>query len=395
MLLTFISCDTKTKQSDLFPSKEIVSRQMDSILEKSDLRGLVAIAINREGEKIEYTYGEAIWNTKTPIKTNSIFRIASMTKLVTSVAVMQLVEKDSIGLDEDLAYILPEMASIPILKDEKGLIEGKDPITLRHLLTHTSGFGYFFTDSLLASFNATDWNYDDLPRRFESGTQFLYGTSLDWVGKLVEKISGLSLEEYFRKNITGPLNMSRTWFNVPDSLHNEIVTCGIRGNDGTGILTEITHPYPTVKKENCNGGSGLFSSPEDYSKLLTCLLHDGIYPNGKLLQKETVDEIFKEQLDDISMNIEENYYQPGVCCNFEGLIRPNSNWGLAGLIDSDMTSYGRKEGTLLWGGIYNTYWYIDRESGVVATIFTQYLPFNHSATTLVFNKFSEIIYTNY
>jgi methyl acetate hydrolase len=395
IIVTFFTCKTKTEQTKSFPSSEVVSKQMDSIMGESDLPGLVAIAINKDGERIEYTFGNAIWNEGTPIKTNNIYRIASMTKLVTSLAALQLVEKDSLGLDEDLSSLMPEMTSIPILTDKKELIDGENLITLRQLLTHTSGFGYFFTDSLLATHDASNWNYEDLPRRFEANTQFLYGTSTNWVGKLVEKISGLSLEEYFRKNITGPLNMNRTWFNVPDSLHNKIITCGRRGDDGSESLTEIPDAYPKSKTQNYDGGGGLFSSPEDYIKLLACLLNEGTYPDGQLLQKKTINQIFKEQLEGVSMDIKENYYQQDLCCNFEGLIKPTSNWGLAGLIDTEMTSYGRKEGTLLWGGVYNTYWYIDRKSGIAASIFTQYLPFNHSATTSVFDKFSEMIYKNY
>ncbi len=394
IVITILSCKREVEQSQFLPSEEVVKEQMDSILKKTDLLGLVAIAINKEGEKIEYTYGKAIWNEDTPIKINSIFRIASMTKLITSVAVLQLVEKDLIDLDQDLSPILPKMASIPILTNEKELIEGKDPITLRQLLTHTSGFGYFFTDSLLATHDRTDWNYEDLPRRFESGTEFLYGTSTDWVGKLIEKVSGLSFEEYLRKNVTGPLKMNRTWFNVPDTLRNEIVSYGGRGDDGTQELTEFPNRIPKDIVKNYSGGGGLFSSPEDYTKLLACLLNDGSYGGVELLQKSTIDEIFKNQIGNISMDIEDNYFLIGLCCDFKGLIKPTSKWGLAGLVDTEPTSYGRKAGTLLWGGIFNTYWYIDIESGVAASIYTQYLPFNHQTTTRAFDKFSEIIYAN-
>ncbi len=394
-ILILISCNTKTEQTNLFPSEEFVDSQMDSLLKSSDLPGLVAIAINKDGERITYTYGNAVWNEEIPITTNNIFRIASMTKLITSIAALQLVEHDSLELDEDLSNLMPEMASIPILTDEKELVEAKAPITLRNLLTHTSGFGYFFTDSLLAKNYNADWEYDDLPRRFESGTQFLYGTSTDWIGKLIEKVSGLSLEEYFRKNISGPLGMDRTWFNVPDSLKNEIVSYGRRGEDGTKKLVEIPDRIPKGLTQNYSGGGGLYSSPEDYNKLLACLLNDGTYNRKRIMEKETIDEMFKPQLKNISMDIEGNYFLKGICCDFSGLIKPSSNWGLSGLIDTEPTHYGRKEGTLLWGGIFNTYWYIDRQSGVSACIYTQYFPFNHPATTSIFEKFSEIIYENY
>jgi methyl acetate hydrolase len=91
----------------------------------------------------------------------------------------------------------------------------------------------------------------------------------------------------------------------------------------------------------------------------------------------------------------EDYFRKGFCCDFRGLIKPFSNWDLAGMIDNETTTYGRKKGTLLWGGVYNTYWYIDRESGIAASIYIQFLPFNYPATTSVFDKFSEMVYENY
>ena len=395
LLFLLFSCKTNMDQVNLFPSEEFVASQMDSLLKASDLPGLVAIAINEDGERITYTYGNAIWDEDTPIRTNNIFRIASMTKLITSIAALQLVEKDSLELDKDLSDLMPEMTSIPILTNEKELVEGENAITLRNLLTHTSGFGYFFTDSLLAKHDKSEWEYEDLPRRSESGTKFLYSTSTDWVGKLIEKISGLTLEEYFRNSITGPLGMDRTWFNVPDSLKNDIVSYGRRGNDGTKALTEIPNRVPKNKTKNYSGGGGLYSSPEDYNKLLECLLNHGTYNGIRILQKETIDEMFEPQLENISMDIKGNYFLKGICCDFRGLIKSTSNWGLAGLIDMEPTPYGRQEGTLLWGGVFNTYWYIDRKSGVSASIYTQYFPFNYPATISIFEEFSEMIYEKY
>lgn len=365
---------------------------MDKAMVASDLPAVVAIAINSKGQRVDYTYGKAIWSEDAKVTTEHIFRIYSMTKIVTSIAAMQLVEEGRIKLDDDLSTLLPEMIKIPILSDGK-LITPKSPITLRHLLTHTSGFGYTSTDEELSKFDRSKWEYKDLPRRFESGTQFLYGSSTDWAGRLIEKLSGMSLENYFRKKICEPLDMTHTWFNVPDSLKRLIVSRGRRGDDGLQPLTEMPDRIPAKTVTEFSGGAGLFSSPADFSKLLQCLLNYGEFKGVRILKRKTVEEMNKNQIGNISMANAGKYFTPGICCNFEGITSSTTKWGLGGLIDNEDKPYGRRAGTILWGGLLNTYFYIDYKSGIAASIYTQHLPFNHKATTSLFAKFSEVIYS--
>lgn len=389
VLLLLVSC--KEDNSTSFPSEEKLTTLMNEAMKESDLPAVVAIAINKSGEKVTYKYGKAIWTEDAEVTPEHIFRIYSMTKLVTSIAAMQCVENGLIGLDNDLSEIMPEMTNIPILYNGK-LIEPKNKITLRHLLTHTSGFGYSGVTIEEGDYNKENWDYSDSPRRFESGTNFLYGTSTDWVGKLVVKLSGMDLEEYFRKNITGPLKMDKTFFNVPDSLQSLIVSNGSRGEDGEKELEELPNRIPT-NKSTLNGGGGLFSSPSDYTRLLQCLLNNGSYEGGKILSEATVMEMIQNQVGDLNLNPEGRYFNPGRCCNFNGLMDENSKFGLAFMIDNNAKEYGRQAGTVTWGGLMNTYFYIDFKSGIAASIYTQYLPFNHFQTTSLFEKFSEIIYT--
>jgi len=391
LLIFLISC--QTNKESIFPNEKQIVQIMDDELVNSDLKGVVAIGINKQGEHITYSNGNSVWDEDAPITPNHIFRLASMTKLITSIAALQLVEQGKLELDEDLSSIMPEMSKIPILSNGELKSPG-NKITLRNLLTHTSGFGYFFTDEQLSKFDKSNWEEEDLPRRFESGTNFLYGTSTDWVGKLVEKVSDKNLEEYIRSNITKPLKMDRTFFNVPDSLKNAIVSYGRRGDDGTKALNEFPNRIPEQNTSDYSGGGGLFSTPDDYTKLLSCILNDGQFDGGQLITKETIDEMFKNQIGDLVLDIENNYFLVGLCCDFKGLIKKSSKWGLAGLIDMEPTSYGRMAGTLLWGGAYNTFFFIDRESGIAASIYTQHLPFNHPATTELFEKFSEQLYLN-
>ncbi len=393
IILCFFISSLSFSQQVSFPSQERIKKEMDEAMKKSDLLAVVAIAINSKGQRVDYTYGKAVWTEPIKVTDKHIFRIYSMTKLVTSIAAMQLVEKGLLKLDDDLSTILPEMSSIPILSEGR-LITPKNPITLRHLLTHTSGFGYSFTDQELNQFVRKNWKYKDLPRRFESGTQFLYGSSTDWIGKLIEKVSGMTLENYFRKNISDPLVMTRTWFNVPDSLKSFIVSRGKRGEDGKHPLTELPDRIPSKVVAEFKGDGGLFSSPSDFTKLLQCLLNYGELHGARILKKETIEEMNKNQIGNISMADAGKFYNAASCCNFDGITSSTTKWGLGALIDNEDKSYGRKAGTILWGGLLNTYFYIDYKSGVAASIYTQHLPFNHPATTSLFEKFSELIYSN-
>lgn len=376
----------------LFPDQNQVKLLMDDAMKNSDLPAVVAIAINNNNQQITYSHGKAISTENDPVTPQHIFRIASMTKLITSIAAMQLVEKGKIGLDNDLSNLLPEMARIPILSNGQ-LRQSKNPITLRHLLTHTAGFGYVGTDEELAKYSEINKTSVDLPRRFESGTQFLYGNSTYYVGKLVEKISKMNLETYFRKNITGPLGMNRTWFNLPDSLKSYIVTLGTRGPDGKQPLVELPNHLPMRVVTDFKGDGGLYSSPEDYTLLLKCLLNYGTLNKLQILKKSTILEMNKNQIGNISMENAGAFSDPATCCDFKGLTSATTKWGLAWLIDNEDKSYGRKAGTVLWGGSMNTFFYLDFKSGIAASIYTQHRPFNHPATTALFEKFSEIIYS--
>lgn len=178
---------------------------------------------------------------------NNIFRIASITKLLTSIAGIQLLNEGKVSLDESLNEILPEMASIPILDDAGNTYHSNQPITLRHLLTHTVGFAYPFFSERIRQFKQEDvtlstFQYElsmsEDPRLFEPSTDFAYGLNIDWVGRLVEKISGLDLETYFGRNITGPLGMDSTWFNLPEELNHKVVDFAQRSGDSFEVFPE-------------------------------------------------------------------------------------------------------------------------------------------------------------
>jgi CubicO group peptidase (beta-lactamase class C family) len=312
-----------------------------------------------------------------------------MTKAITSVAALQLVERGILNLDEPLNELMPEMDSVPILTENGELIKSKNAITLKHLLTHTSGFGYSFTSSRLGNFKPENWEYKDSPRLFEPGTRWLYGTSTDWVGKIIEKVGGQNLETYFKDNITGPLKMKRTFFNVPDSLTSAIVSWGSR--DSTGF--EETQRIPRQSVTSYSGGGGLFSTPNDYLTFLECLLNEGAYDNGRILKAETVEMMFKNQLP-VNQNLVWDIPEGKLVSSAGGFADESDKHGLGWAIEDSEDETVRTKGTGYWAGIGNSYYTIDMKKGIAVVYFTQFLPFNDKESFDFYRVFEKEILLN-
>ncbi len=323
--------------------------------------------VTADGDMNWFAFGPSRWNGNDTVDTDDIFRIASMTKPVTSVAALQLVERGLITLDEPLNELLPEMSKIPIL-DETGKLKKNDtPITLRQLLTHTAGFAYDYTSSCLAEFNADNWEYKDRPRIFEPGTSWRYGTNTYWIGKVIEKVSKKDLETFIRENITGPLHMNRTWFIVPDSLTGYIVSCSTR--DSTGRYIEYNPELPT----DFRGDDGLYSTLHDYLIFLKCILNYGEYDGGRILNIETVEMMLNDQL---PKNIElvwegVNNDMPVHLLDF---LDESDRWCFIGAYENNEKEHVREKGAVWWCGIYNTYFTIDMKNKLAVVYLSQLFP---------------------
>jgi methyl acetate hydrolase len=349
---------------------------LNAYFQKSNLPAAIMGYSSREGKMSWYAFGPSVWGGKDTINENNIFRIYSMTKAIASVAALQLVEQGLIGLDDPLDELMPEMTTIPILTEEGELVEAKNSITLRNLLTHTAGFGFKFLDSRLQAFDKSEWKYDDLPRLFEVGTQWQYGTNLDWVGKIIEKISGQDLENYLRTNVTGPLKMNSTWFNVPENLQDNIVSWGTR--DSTGFQE---HPrLPAEPVIEYSAGGGLFGSPKDYLTFLKCMLNNGKYDGGQILNSETVELMFKNQLPN------------GLTLNSGGKSMESDTHGLAWAIEDSKDELLRSKGSAYWIGLANSYFSLDKEKDVAIVYFTNFFPYGDKETVDFYRLFEKEVY---
>ena len=374
------------------------SESSDSILNNyynsSSIPAAIMGTIDVNGKTSWHRFGPSIWDDSTSAVTeNNIFRIYSMTKAITSVAALQLVEKGLIGLDDPLNKLMPEMVSIPILNDEGNLIESNEIITLRQLLTHTSGFGSNFFSSKLYNFKPESWLYEDKPRLFQPGTSFAYGTGVKWAGRVIEKLSGQDLETYFRKNITGPLKMDETWFNVPEVLSEQIVTFG--GRDSLGNIIAWGR-IPQKPQTTYLGDIGLFGSPNDYLKFLHCMLNYGKYEGGQLLKRETVLLMLKDNLP-IGIKIPkiEEFDNGGIIGytggHFVGLT--NDRWGLAWAIEKDENEV-RPINSVYWGGAANSYFTLDLQNKIAIVYFSNYFPFNDKEAYDFYKLYENEVFKN-
>lgn len=378
------------------------SPQVDDVLAnavaRKDVLGVVALAVDTNGVTYRGAFGTADETSGQAIGVDAIFRIASMTKPVTSVAAMQLVERGAIVLDAPAAQYLPELARARVLERfdaARGTYELRPPagpITVRQLLTHTAGFGYAFTSDTLRDFEPLAANLDVVgPLLFDPGTSWWYGTSTDWVGRLVEAVSGQRLEAYFTQHIFEPLQMFDTGFNVPPRDWPRTVALARRHVGGSLLQEMRTDPasVPTF-----SGGGGLWSTATDYGRFMQMWLNRGTLDGRRILSAETVATMSSNQVGALPAGRIVSAL-PDLSNDFTPTADARGRFGLGFLINLDDHPGGRATGSLAWAGLYNTYFWIDPTSGVAGVILTQVLPFADSQVLTVFEAFERAVYARF
>ena len=288
-------CDAAIAGGATRDSASSLDEALSAAVARGDVPGLVVMAATRDRILYQGAFGKAEVGRERPMTADAIFRIASMTKPVTSVAAMQLYEQGRFALDDPAEKYLPELANLMVFESfdhATGAYKVRPAakkVTIRHLFTHTSGLGYGFTSPIVRDFKPRDGEkYEAGPLLFEPGTQWIYGTSVDWVGRLVEKLSGKNLEEYFRERIFTPLGMSDTFYNVPEAKQARLVTVHQR-QDGRADAPLIEQPnQPQRPATTFNGGGGLSSTASDYIRFERMILNGGTLDGARILSADTV-----------------------------------------------------------------------------------------------------------
>jgi methyl acetate hydrolase len=362
------------------------------------------VAIVGTPDKITFTgaFGKRDLQSGVSVKPDSIFAIASMTKAITSTAVMQLVEQGKVKLHEPVSKYLPQLAKLDVITgfDPAGkpiLRPATKPVTAHHLLTHTSGFAYDTWDESMLKYNTQHGGPSAAtvapltPLIFEPGTRWQYGTSADWQGRLVEAVSGLTLEQYFQRNILQPLGMKDTTFVFPAEKFDRLVTSERRQPDGA--LKEDPRAVPVAPKEY-NGGGGLFSTAPDYVLFMQMILRHGKGTSGaQILQPKTVALMTTNQIGNISAG-KLKTYRPTVSSDMD--LHPGATDGFTYGFLINRTPYpdGRSAGTLAWAGIENTFYWIDPKRSLCAVVMMQFFPFVDTQAVGLLGDFEKAVYAS-
>jgi CubicO group peptidase (beta-lactamase class C family) len=365
--------------------------------------GVVALAATRDGPIFQGAHGMRALGGAEPMTMDTVFTLASMTKAVTSVAAMQLVEEGRLRLDGPIAAVLPEAAGARVLEgfDATGqpiLRPARGAVTLRHLLAHTAGYGYDFWDPVLdrymrmAGLSGGPRTAKGMPLRFDPGTAWQYGINTDLVGQMVEAVSGVSLGAWCRERIFGPLGMEETSFAVPPAWRERMAGRHQRGPDG--VLTLDTDFVPPEQVEIEGGGGGLFGTGPDYLRFLRMLLNGGALDGVRILAPETVAEMGRDQISPVEVQPLPESLIPGrsnVADLFPGMRK---QWGLGFLLNTEAAPGRRAANSLAWAGLYNTYYWIDPASGVTGVVLTQILPFADPPVLDLLSRFETAVYAS-
>ena len=357
--------------------------------------GLAAAVLKPSGEAQVATAGVTNLDDPASVTGETIFYIASCTKPVTSVAALQLVERGLVDLDEPVGRFLPQLANPDVLDSfneagEPVLRKAKSPITLRHLLTHSSGLAYDFNSPALTRYLARrglDFRQPEpppIPLLFDPGEGWVYGVGIDWAGRLIEAVSGEGLDRYCASNIFEPLGMHDTaFFLSPNQMARKASVHFQAPNGGVSVV-----PFGMPNEPHFwMGGAGLSAPVADYMKFLTALAGGG----GPLIGRAMFAEMMRNQVGDRDAGWITTA-DPMVSGDYRAIAEERSGHGLAGVLNLQRTRGGRAMGSMAWAGLTNCHYWVDPTSRAAGVLMSQVLPFGDAGVLDVFRRVEALTY---
>ncbi|MEM6806057.1 MAG: serine hydrolase domain-containing protein [Bacteroidota bacterium] len=372
---------------------KLLDAHIQKYLDNGTVPGGVFMVMRRGNIVYNKAFGQQAPGSDKAYAKDDIFRLASMTKAVTTVAIMQLYEQGELGLDDPISYYIPEFAKSVVMDEYNAAdtsythVPAKSPITIRHLLTHTSGitYGLFNPGKIQAVYEKIGANafglshptmttrqmaakIAEVPLIFQPGERYMYGLNMEVLGAIVEIVSGEALGQYFKNNIFDPLGMKDTWFYQPKANHARLVPVCAYNMEAKKLFKnpDPNLNYPLMEDPNhYAGGGGLSGTAMDYAIFIQALVNGGTYKGKRILSRKTIEVMTSDQL------IKQNEKGTGYSKD------PGMTYGLGfQLKTGPASSLGHKSpGTYEWGGVFNTKFFIDPAEELTFVGMTQVLPF--------------------
>ena len=383
-----------------------LSNALDALLKSAtdngDLPGVIATVADRSGVIYEGAHGMRAAGGSVPMSMDTFVWFASLTKAVTTTAAMQLVEQGKLDLDAPAARLLPEIGKLQVRTgwnaDGSPILRApKSPVTLRNLLTHTSGFAYeFFNPDVIRELESTgkplvvSSTHATMNRALvrDPGTAWEYSIGIDWAGRMVEAASGLRLRDYFAKHIFGPLAMSDVTFQANEEQLSRAAAMHARLPDGS--LTPIPFGIPPDAEVDM-GGHALSGRVPHYLRFCRAILNGGVLDGNRILAATTVELMGINHIGELSLpKMKTTMPTLSNDCHLHPGI--DLKWGLGFVLNVQATPEGRAPGTLAWAGLPNTYFWIDRKTGVTVVIATQIMPFWDAKVRDMCDEFERRVY---
>jgi methyl acetate hydrolase len=377
-----------------------ISDFLQRATDAGDVPGVAVAVATPDGVAFEGAAGKRDLDSGAAMTPDTVVRIASMTKAITGACAMQLVEQGRLKLDAPIAPLLPNLSEAMVFEgyDADGkpkLRAPKRAITLRHLLTHTSGHTYEIWNATIAEYKTRAGTPAlgsgllsslNIPLLFDPGEQWEYSISIDWAGLAVEQVSGLKLADYMRKNLFDPLGMADTAFRINDGQRARLAQ--LYGRTKEGGLAPFTRE-PPQDPEFDGGGGGLFSTVRDYAKFARMILNKGTLDGARVLKTETVALMSQNAMGEVNVR-----RLPAVAPSLTNPVDfiDGMKWGLTFLINPKPLATGRSAGSMAWAGLMNSYYWIDPVKNIAGVYATQILPFCDVKSLRLFQDFETAVY---
>lgn len=385
----------------IFNADDVLSQ---SVSAAPAVPGVVAMVTDRNGNLYEGAAGLRRLDRPDPMTTDSVFALFSTTKAITSTAALQLVEAGKLDLDAPAACYAPEIGQLQVIDGfeadgEARLRAPKRQITAKDLLLHRAGFGYDFFNETYKRL-AEEKDQPSIitasktalmtPLLFDPGEKWEYGSNIDWLGQVIEGITGERLGTVFQKRIFEPLGMTETGFEMTDAMRARLAGMHQRGENGALEANDFELPFdPEVHM----GGHGLYGTVGDYMRFIRMWLNDGRGDHGQVLRPETVAMAEQNHLGDLKVTP-----LPGVIPTLSNdadfFPGQSKSWSYGFMVNDEDAPTGRPAGALGWAGLANLFYWIDRKNGLGGFWATQILPFGDPASFGGYLSFEEKAYSS-